>query len=517
LTLPKTIGKGRRNDMLFREACKLRAGGLDADEVLVALGVLNRERCTPPLDARELQAIVTSACTHPARGEHCTDLGNARRLVGLHGDDLQYCHPWERWLAWDGTRWALDDTAQVGRWATDVPTALLLEAAGLEGEERKARVAWAMRSQSVGRLHGMVALAQAELPVLPDDLDADPWVLNCQNGTVDLRTGELHPHDREQRITKLAPVDYDLDATAPQWDAFLERILPSQDTRDFVQRAVGYSLTGDTSERALFILHGTGANGKTTTLEAIRGVLGDYSLRTPTSTLMARQGDSVPSDVARLRGARFVSASETEDGRAFSESLLKDLTGKDTVSARFMYSDFFEFRPTCKLWLGTNHKPRVRGTDDAIWDRLKLIPFGVRIPEAEQDKHLSDKLALEAPGILAWAVLGCLAWQTKGLGVPQEVKDATQEYREESDVLGDFIDDVCIEQSGASVTVKALHDVYMSWCERNGEKAMTKVKLGWRLREKGYTPGRTQTGARTWEGLGLLDKHTPQQETLDNS
>jgi putative DNA primase/helicase len=287
----------------------------------------------------------------------------------------------------------------------------------------------------------------------------------------------------------------------------------------FLQRAVGYSLTGDTSERVLFILYGTGANGKTTLLETIRYALGDYALRTPVITLMSRRGDAVPNDVARLKGARLVSASEFEEGRRLAEGLVKDLTGGDTVSARFMRAEWFDFKPECKVWLGTNHKPLIRGSDNAIWDRIRLIPFNVRIPEQEQDKHLAQKLQLEAAGILAWAVQGCLQWQESGLDNPSEVSDATQTYRNEMDILADFIEDCCVENPKAEVTVKALHQAFVEWCDRNGEKPMTKTKLGLRLKEKGFTPGR-QTGstARVWKGIGLLSQGAespPTQGTLN--
>ncbi len=507
--LPEGIEDGRRNDTLFRLACSLRARGLDKTEILATVRTVNQTRCKPPKDDHEVQTLVASACTNTAGGDvHNTDLGNSRRLVALHGADLRWCSPWQQWLVWDGRRWAADDTETVARWAKDVPRLLYAEAGQCTDDTaRKGLASWAMRSESTGRLSATVTLARSEpgIPVIPDALDRDKWLLNVQNGTLDLRTGTLRSHDRGDLVTKLAPVDYDPDAACPLFKAFLRRIFAGDDTLiAFVQRAVGYSLTGDVSERALFILHGSGANGKSTLLEALRETLGDYALRTPTTTLLTKRDDGVPNDVARLKGARFVSASESEDGRQLAEALVKDLTGGDTVSARYMRAEWFDFRPECKIWLGTNHKPRIQGTDNAIWTRIRLIPFNVTIPEADQDKHLVDKLQAETAGILAWAVKGCLDWQNNGLAAPATVTAATQLYRDESDVLIDFLEDVCTMDPRAVVTVKALHLAYTDWCRLNGETAMTKRKLGARLREKEFVPTREGSGARAWRGLGLL-------------
>ena len=449
-----------------------------------------------------------------------SDLGNARRLVALHGADLRYCYPWGRWLVWDGTRWADDLTGEVWRRAKDVPRALYLEAGRTADEDtRKAAAKWALNSETATRLYAAVTLARSEpgIPVIPDALDGEPWLLNVMNGTLDLRTGELRPHRRADHISKLAPVLFDPEADCPQFDAFLERVLANdRELIAFVQRAVGYSLTGDVSERALFILHGAGRNGKSTLLEAIRDALGEYALRTPTTTLMVQRSDTIPNDVARLKGARFVSASETEDGRRLAESLIKDLTGGDTVSARFMRAEWFDFRPTCKVWLGTNHKPVIRGTDNAIWDRLKLIPFTVRIPEAEMDTHLGDKLRLELPGILAWAVRGCLAWQEKGLETPAVVTAATAEYRDEMDVLAAFMAECVIEGPNLEIAKGALYNAYRRWCDEAGERAMTKRKLGDHLKERNWQDGRSGSGdkrARVWERVGLVAKETEPPET----
>src|SRR5215211_1626809 len=267
----------------------------------------------------------------PFRDFKRTDLGNSERFVSRHGEDVLYCYAWNKWLVWTGARWERDDGGKVHRLAKATVRSMYQEAGEAEDEgERKALALHATRSEAEARIKAMLELAKSEEPVSSEDLDARPWFLNVQNGTIDLRSGELRPHRQEDLITKLAPVSYDPGAKAPTWTAFLERVLPTEDLRAFVQRAIGHSATGDTSEQCMFINHGGGANGKSTFQEAIAAALGDYAMRAPSEMLMAKRAGTIPNDVARLKGARFVAASETEEGRRLAESLVKDLTGQDT-------------------------------------------------------------------------------------------------------------------------------------------------------------------------------------------
>jgi len=304
----------------------------------------------------------------------------------------------------------------------------------------------------------------------------------------------------------LAPVVYRPKAECPKFLAFLDWAMAGDETLvRFLQRAAGYSLTGSTVERMLLILFGEGKNGKSTLLEVLRDILGDYAMRTPTDTLLDKRDSSgIPNDIARLRGVRFVSASEAEEGQRLAEAKIKDLTGGDTISARFMRSEFFEFMPRFKLWLSTNHKPIIRGTDEAIWDRVKLVPFLVRIPVEERDKHLKEKLLAESSGILNWAIQGCLDWQRDGLGEPKAVVDATKGYRQEMDVLGAFFDDRCIVRPDMKVTAKGLYAAYTSWCEANGERQLSQIAIGKRLAERGFEADRGgKDRTRIWVGIGL--------------
>ena len=462
-----------------------------------------------PLEIVHAAEDYTERGAIPFRDFRRTDLGNSERFISRHGEDVLYCYAWGKWLVWTGARWERDDGGKIYRLAKATVRSMYQEAADHADErERKALADHAKRSEAEARIKAMLELAKSEEPVSSEELDARPWFLNVQNGTIDLRAGDLRPHRQEDLITKLAPVPYDPDAKAPTWAAFLERVLPDEELRAFVRRAVGYSATGDTSEQCMLINHGGGANGKSTFQETIAAALGDYAMRAPTEMLLAKRAGGIPNDVARLKGARFVAASETEEGRRLAESLIKDLTGQDTITARFMRAEWFDFQPTHKLWLSTNHKPEIRGTDTAIWRRIRLIPWSVTIPPAEQDKSLAAKLRDELPGILAWIVQGCLEWRREGLRPPEEVRKATGRYRAEMDVLAAFIDEECIVSERASATVKALYSAYREWCEENGERPESQRRFGGRLKERGFESGRMTTGARKgayeWYGIGLI-------------
>ena len=384
---------------------------------------------------------------------------------------------------------------------------LIYREAESEPDDRKRRdiAKHAMNSESEKRIRSMVALAQSEVAIKPEQLDLNPWLLTCLNGTIDLKTGELLPHQREHLISQLAPVNYAPYESCPLWLSFLDRIMDGNDHLiSFLQRAIGYSLTGETSEQCMFIFYGSGANGKTTFLQTINAMLGEYAMQTPTETLLIKRRGAIPNDVARLKGARFVTASEAESEQRFAVSLIKQMTGGDTISARFLHQEWFDFQPTHKIFLGTNHKPEIRDTDHAIWRRIRLVPFEVTIPEAERDLNLVEKLKAELPGILAWAVKGCLNWQNEGLGTPDEVRTATEEYRNEMDVLSEFLSDCCIEGPSHEVETRLLYDAYSAWCEKNGDRPLAKRTLGRKLKEKGFMPGKVNLGqSRGWNGIGL--------------
>ena len=512
------IPEGERNETLTSLAGTMRRRGMTPGAIFAALRHENRARCNPPLPDAEIQRIADSAVTwQPVSTEtkaepyHLTDTGNAARFVRDHGDVVRFDWTAGRWLVWDGKRWAPDDDGQTERLATLTVRRMYAEAATIEDKDtRKAAIRWPLSCEGDYRLRAMLRRAQSHERVVTrqDRLDRSGWLLNCSNGTLDLRTGELRAHDPADMLTKLVPVAYNPDAQAPRWERF-EREISSDDAEliRFKQRAFGSALTGDCREQVIFINWGTGANGKSTELGAIREVLGpDYALRTPTKTLLVNRSEGIPNDVARLRGARFVAAFEPEGGRRLAESLIKEFTGGDPIAARFLHHEYFEFIPEFKLFLCTNHKPVIRGSDHAIWRRIRLIPYTLTLAEEDQDKTLPEKLRAEAEGILAWLVRGCLAWQAEGLGKPEAVREATASYRDEMDVLGGFLTDSCIMGPELTATASLLHTAYLTWCETNGEKPISKTALGLALQERGLTATRIRQGAsvhRAWRGIGI--------------
>ena len=436
-----------------------------------------------------------------------SDLGNARRLVALHGQDLRYCHLSKKWFVWTGKIWAIDTTGEGIRRAKLTVAEIYREAAAAGEKAREAIAKFALRSEHDQRIRGMIRLAESEpgIPITPDQLDADPWLLNCQNGTIDLKTGKLRPHDQRDLITRMATAEFDPAATCPGWDQFLAQIQKTNDdVISFIQRALGYSLTGDCREQCLFILWGGGANGKSTLIGTISSILAKYAMQTPTETLLAKRQGEIPNDIARLNGPRFVTALEVSQGRRLAESLVKQLTGQDTISARFLFGEYFDFKPQFKLFLATNHKPIVRDTSLAMWRRIRLVPFTVTISEDDQDKDLPAALLAEAPGILAWMVRGCLSWQHGGLGTPDEVIQATGDYQQEMDVIGDFILECCNTGPGASATAKELYQAYGGWAESNGEKRpLSQRAFGMSLTERGFDRKPGTGNISMWWGIGL--------------
>ena len=517
---PEMIVEGSRNSRLTSIGGSLRRQGLSEEDILSHIQMMNQEKCRPPLDIEELRQIAASVARYrPGRDTpNLTDLGNAKRLIARHGQDLRYCHLWKKWLCWSGKHWKVDDTGKIVQLAKDIVQRLHLEAIEAQDGKLKMKLAkWAFQSESGVRIREMIRLAQSEtgIPVTPDDLDADRWILNLQNGTLDLPSGELRPPRREDLCTKLIPVPFHPKSECPRWQKFLADVTcGKQDLAQFLQRAVGYSLTGSTREAVILILHGTGANGKTTFVELIRKLLGGYALAADASTFLAKSYDSVRNDLARLRAARFVSAQEVGEGRRLDESLVKQVTGGDAVTVRHLYAEFFEFVPQFKLFLATNHKPEIRGTDNAVWRRIRLVPFDRTFAPEEQDKNLLQKLVDELEGVLAWAVRGCLAWQREGLGIPEPVLRATQDYRAEMDEVGEFIEERCVVREDVWVESSVLYRAYLTWSRDHGYKPKSQKALGKMLRDRGLKPVRKSSGPhrgrRVWLGISVRDDHPEQ-------
>jgi putative DNA primase/helicase len=361
------------------------------------------------------------------------------------------------------------------------------------------------RSETTRKVEAMVKSAAWEemLWIHPEAFDCEKMIFNCMNGSIDLTSGRLLEHERKNLITKLSPIEYDPYAECPVWNEFLKAIFKKdKDLILYIQKVVGMCLTGDISIQAMFILYGTGANGKSTFIDTIMNIMGDYGATTPTDTLMQKKGDSASNDIARLQGARFVSAMEADIGGKLAEAIVKRLTGNDRISARFLYGEFFEFKPTFKIFMATNHKPNVTGMDEAIWRRLKLIPFEVTFKASEQDTKLPEKLEKEYKGILAWMVEGCILWQKEGPGNPPAILEATNQYRYEMSAVETFLQDYCRRGVYESIQSSHIYNAYKEWAVTNNECIMSNRAFGKRLAETGFDKVRRSEG-NFWIGITL--------------
>jgi putative DNA primase/helicase len=450
-----------------------------------------------------------------AKSFHLTELGNAERIIYHHGKNLKYCAELE-WLIWNDKYWEVDSKREIESIAARTFRAMYL---GTEAE-----VKWAAKCERRSVRINSILDARPMVAVRKSQFDSHSYLFNCSNGVVDLKKGELLPHDRSHLLTKISNVQYDKNADCPNWKAFLKSIFVDDNGKvnheiiDFLQKAVGYTLTGDITEQVMFFLYGTGRNGKSTFINTIQHLLGDYGRQTNSDTFIKKRNENpINNDIARLDGARFVSAVESEEGQQLSESLVKQITGGEKMSARFLRQEFFEFTPEFKVFFTTNHIPIIKNNDEGIWRRIRLIPFTVTIPKEKVDKKLPEKLAAEMPGILRWAVEGCLKWQKEGLGEPEAVRKATDDYRQDMDILGPFLSEICVINQMAKVETKLLYEEYKHWCMENDEAFTFKNRAFYRAIEtRGY---KKKPGAKNklfFHGIGLRKHSWVSEEGLVN-
>ncbi|WP_141540701.1 phage/plasmid primase, P4 family, partial [Bacillus cereus] len=410
-----------------------------------------------------------------------TELGNAERIAYEYGHIIKYVNEMG-WLIWDGKRWRIDTRKEIER-----ITAKVLR--GLYKSEEEPEVKWARMCERRNIRMNSIKDLMPLVPAQREDFDKHEYLLNVENGVIDLKTGELSLHDRDLMLTKMVNIEYKKEEDCQNWKAFLESIFKDvegdtdYELIDFIQKAIGYSLTSDISEQVMFFLYGGGRNGKSTFINTIKNVLGDYAKQTNSDTFIKKKHDSgANNDIARLAGARFVSAVESEDGQQLSEALVKQITGGEPISARFLRQEFFEFTPEFKVFFTTNHKPIIKGIDEGIWRRVRMVPFTVTIAKEKMDRKLPEKLSMEMPGILNWAIQGCLKWQREGLGEPKSIRVATNSYKEEMDIIEPFILDMCFLNPLAKIEAKELYTAYSRWCEDEGEIAL-KNRTFYRLLE----------------------------------
>jgi putative DNA primase/helicase len=441
---------------------------------------------TKPHNVTKLAKVVRPKKPEPSR---TTDRANTDRLLKTHGKNIRYVPAEKSFRISDGSRWILDETRQVQKWGRKTLRLIYIEAANEPNDDRRRALStWGISSEKGQRLNYMIEGVRDYTATAITDFDGNPDLLNCKNGTLNLTTAKLRKHERKDLITKIVNVEYDENAVCPMWLEHLEKVLPDPEVREFLQRSLGSSLFGRVTEEVLFFMYGFGANGKSVTLNTIQEILGDYSM-TAASTLLStpKTGNDDPAAVAGLRGSRFVTTIDRQDdGKRFSESQLKQIVSRDKLAGRFLYGQWFTFDPTHSIWMASNHKPLVKGTDEGLWRRLMLIPFTITIPEDERDGDLAEKLRAEYPGILRWLVKGCLAWQRGGLQPPNAVRAAVAEYRTEMDILGEFLEDHTVTDPTAFTASADIYECYKTWCLSKGLRPSAQVTLTRRLKERGF-------------------------------
>jgi putative DNA primase/helicase len=508
------VGEGRRNEFLSTSAFAMRRAGMDPEDIIPALVELNRSRCTPPLDRTEVETIARGKTAVAPLGNTVmgpdgvvgivpreSELWFVRRFVAEHSHRLKYVKAWNAWQVYEETE---------GRWiddATNAPMRLVIESAKKLGAEAFAAPDKDERAQLLkiattymgrkGITNALsVAMPQHEIYATPSDWDSDPYLLNCANGVVDLRSGKLRGHSVIDRMRKSAGVEYDPDAECPRFIRFLEEVLPDPEVRDFMHRVIGYSAIGKVVEHIMVIAWGNGANGKSVLFNTIARALGDYSCTVPPSLITINKFPLHDTVKADLYGRRLAIASENPDNVRLDEAALKLLTGGDRIKARRLYENQWEFDPSHTLFLHTNSKPTVTDISFGLWRRMRLVPFTQKFDGPTKDITLPDKLAAELPGILAWIVRGAKLWQESGLPTPQVVLQATEEYRDEEDPLGDFANRYVPSASGRIARTK-IYEAYKTWAESNGMKPWVPNTLYAKLRNRGWAESKSR-GVRTF-------------------
>ncbi len=495
------ISEGGRNDKLTSLAGVLRHKGLGQEAILDTLRSINRHHTDNPLPDDEVVRIARNMANYePKPNQHDeTDVGNALLLQAMFGGSMLYCHAMKRWLFWQGKYWQEDSTGEAERKCMEMVN---VHASSFGKGHLK-------RAKSPAGMAAMLSIAR-HLPsmyVTMPELDANPWLLNLNNGTLDLHTRTLRSHSPADLMTKILPIDYLPDATAPRFQQFMyEVMLDNQEMISFMQRFMGYCLTGEIKESKFFTFHGDGANGKSTLISVIHDVLGHYAVAAQGSTFLHRRSERIRNDIAALAGARFVSAVEVDPDDRLDEVLLKQITGGDTISVRKLYSEPFEMLPTFKLVLGVNRLPAIVGTDRGIWRRVCVIPFSATFEGDKQDKDLITKLRSERSGILNWMLVGLSDWKQQGLSEPVPVVQASQNYRARMDTLGLFINEECEQGDALMVRTSNFNAAYDRWCKDYGYFAISRRDLVPTMESKRFQREKRRGGYLHYVGLALKEE-----------
>ncbi|WP_324730252.1 phage/plasmid primase, P4 family [Lysinibacillus fusiformis] len=455
--------------------------------------------------------VVADEVEKPARKFKLTDLGNAERIAYEYGHVIRYI-PSVGWYIWNGKHWEYDEKGKLHRIVAKVVRKL-----GKSDDENEQK--WARHCEKHNVRESAIKDLKVLVPGDRSDFDRHKYLLNIENGVVDLKTGKLQPHDRELSLTKIANITFDETAKCPEWLSFLEQIFQGdKELIEYMQRLIGYSLTGEISEQIMIFLIGGGSNGKSTFINTIKDLMGEYGKQAKSDTFIKKKETGANNDIARLVGSRFVSAIESEDGEQLSEAFVKQITGGEPVLARFLRQEYFEFIPEFKVFFTTNHKPVIKGVDEGIWRRIRLIPFNLQLPKEKRDLKLPEKLSLEMSGILNWAIEGCLKWQQNGLNEPRIVMKATGDYKEDMDILGPFMFERCHKQINAKIEAKELYEVYSNWCYKNGEHQLKNRAFYRILESQGFKRERGAQNKYFIFGVTLIERKDTviQQKLLEN-
>lgn len=549
--LPATIREGARRTWLLSFAGTLRRRGASIQTILASLHIENRQRMQPPLneieiadlagdavrrwkEVQELKKEKTACNTHR---DGLTDLGNAERFADRFGSELRYCYAWGKWIVWMQTHWKKDAQGEAERAAQLIPIEIAREAAEVlaeaktaakeerheDAEHLKLRATalkrWAQKSESTGRIAGMLHEARAKLEARSDVFDFNVNTLNCGNGTVDTRTGIMHPHNRSDYITKIVPTDFSLDADTSFISEFALQVMNrKQHMADFLRRAFGSSVSGNCPDQVMFFLHGIGQNGKSKLVEAVTELLADYAMAAPADFLVEKHYEQHPTALADLQGRRFVSTIEVGAGKHMAEALLKQITGGDKIRARKMREDFSEFRPVHKLFLAANHRPIVRENDYALFRRILMIAFPVHFwnpekgesgpPHLQMDPLIPEKLRANFPGLLAWLVQGCIEWHHNGLKPPPEVLAETLEYREEMDHVANWKQEQTVFHQDWKTPFSTLFNSFLNWSKHNGTPRLSRIAFSAQLVKLGCEKTRDSLGSKGFSDIRLVESTT---------
>ena len=523
-TIDSDIPQGKRNETLYLHGVALREADTKPTQALKTLYEVNRKWCKPPLPDSEVENIFDSVFKKPSPFDGVgtpvkisrkiyNDLTASKEFLESNNNKFLYCNKLGGWFVWAGKRWKPDEVNYVQRCVIDLIQSIRKMA---EPSKDKLLMNYAKSLGTANKVESILKLCKPhpDIAAVPEQFDSCPYILNLANGTLDMNSRIIGPHNPLDYLTKISPVRYDPDATCPKWINFLDLIFPhsegSEDLKPFIKRMVGYWLFEGNPEQVMFIFYGTGRNGKSTFINVIRRLFGDYIKHAPIETFIDKRYTGVSNDLARLRGSRLVTTSETSSGQSLKEGIIKELTSGEVVTARFLYKEPFEFEPNFKICMSTNHKPNIKGTDEGIWRRILLIPFTYTIPEEQIVLNFERKLFDELPGILNWALEGYSEWRQIGLNPPATVKESVKEYRLEEDLFADFIDAYCYTNINTSCSVSEMKDAFYKWRDGRHFGFLKYKDLNEYLSQKdGIEKAKQTDNTYRWEGIsikiGVLD------------